>query len=252
MAISLLNEREYKITDRVTVFIPTLGEYRNKQNRPNYEMLMNFFLMTPSNYMLELHQAGRDFREVSEYEFFIENFFAFFIVDKLNGKEVKIDSTILFKDLDFRDLFPIEQENGRVVIVDKNNDIIIDEYVYMQIGALFCELLNCKKYRKKPANDIAYEYFLELEEEHRRNAHRLKRKSENEFDELIIALVCHEGFPYDFDTINNLTIYDFYCCVKQIMKWVNYTNLMRGVYSGMGTVNVKKIKKSDLNYLSFR
>ena len=101
MAISLLNEREYKITDRVTVFIPTLGEYRNKQNRPNYEMLMNFFLMTPSNYMLELHQAGRDFREISEYEFFIENFFAFFIVDKLNGKEVKIDSTVLFKDLDF-------------------------------------------------------------------------------------------------------------------------------------------------------
>ena len=153
-------------------------------------MLMNLFLMTPSNYMLELHQAGRDFREISEYEFFIENFFAFFLVDRLNGKEVTIDSTVLFKDLDFRDLYPEEQVNGKIVLIDKDKNIIIDEYVYMQVGLLFCELLNCKKYKRKPANETAYKYFLELEEEHRRNAHRIKRKSVNEFDELIIALVC--------------------------------------------------------------
>ena len=54
MAISLLNEREYRITDKVTVFIPTLGEYRDKTKRSDYEILMNLFLLTPSNYMLEL------------------------------------------------------------------------------------------------------------------------------------------------------------------------------------------------------
>ena len=208
--------------------------------------------MTPSNYMLELHKAGRDFREISEYEFFIENFIMFFWLSQLNGDEVNTDSTILFKDLDFRNIIPFEQDNGKMVLIDKEKNIIIDEYVYMQIGALFCEILNCKKYHKNPANDIAYNYFLELEEEHRRNAKRLKRQQQNEFDELIIALVCKEGFPYNFETVNQLTIYDFYCCVKQIMKNVNYHNIMLGVYSGMGTVDLKKIKKSELNYLSFR
>lgn len=252
MAVSLLNKTEYRITDRVTVYIPTLREYRNDDKRSMIDLITNLFLLTPSNFMLELHKSGRDFRKISEYDFFIENFFSLFILPQIQKQEVTCDTTILFKDLDFRDLRPHVNENDRVTIIDSDGNIIIDEYVYIQIGLLLCEILNCKKYRKNPANEIAYKYFLELEEEHRRNAKRIKNKQQNEFDELIVALVCNEGFPYNFETVNDLTIYDFYCCVKQIMKYVNYHNIMRGLYSGFGTVNFKKVKKSELNYLSFR
>lgn len=252
MAISLLNEREYRITDKVTVFIPTLGEYRDKTKRSDYEILMNLFLLTPSNYMLELSEAGRDFTKISEYDFFIENFFVMFLLPQIQKKEINVNSKLLFKDLDFKTLLPQEQENGRTVLVNADGDIVIDEYVYIQIGLLFCEILNIKKYRKKPANKIARDYFLELEREHRNNAKRINQKAKNNFDEMIIAMVCNPNFPYDFETINSLTIYDFYCCVQQIMKWVNYENLMRGIYSGFGAVDPKKVKKSEFNWLSFR
>lgn len=259
MAISLLNQREYKVTDKVTVRIPTLGEYRgyvgenqfDLKKRADYESLMNLFLSTPSNYMLQLHKIGRDFRQISEYEFFIELFYAEFIYAKTITSET-IDSRILFNNIDFRELHIITDDNGKTVIVNDNGEIVIDEYVYIQVGLLFCEILNTKKYRRKPANQAAYDYFIELEEEHQRNRKRIKRKEQNQFDELIIAMVCDGNFPYDFNTINSLTVYDFNCCVRQIIKRVNYNNIMRGAYSGFGTIDLKKIDKAELNYLSFR
>ena len=247
MAISLLNETEYQINDKVTVLIPTLGEYRDKKKREQYDSLMELFMTTPSNYMLQLHKLGRDFREISEYVFFLELFYGKYYLSEKD----KPDSTIMFKGIDFSKLH-FSEDNGKTVLVDDNEEVVIDEYAYIQIGLLICELFNTKKYRKNPANDVAYEYFLELEEEHQRNAKRIKRKEQNEFDELIIALVCDTGFPYDFKSVNELTMYDFYCCVKQVIKRVNYNNLMRGVYSGFGSVDIKKVKKSELNYLSFR
>lgn len=247
MAISLLGETEYRINDKVTVLIPTLGEYRDKKKRDQYDSLMSLFMTTPSNYMLQLHKLGRDFRKIDEYTFFLELFYGEYF---LSEKE-KSDSTIMFKGIDFSKLH-FGEDNNKTVLVDDNGDVVIDEYAYIQIGLLIAELFNTSKYRKNPANDIAYEYFLELEEEHQRNAKRIKRKNQNEFDELIVALVCNQGFPYTFKTVNELTVYDFYCCVKQIIKNTNYQNLMRGVYSGFGSVDIKKIKKSELNYLSFR
>ena len=250
MAISLLNKTEYKINDKVTALIPTLGDYRNDELRRDYDDLISLFLSTPSSYMVELYDMGRDFRQIKEYNFFIELFYGKY---KYNIENDKLpDSTILLKGLDLNTLEIQETENGNLVLVDSKGEVIIDEYTYIQIGLLLCEILNTKKYKRKPANDTAYEYFIELEKEHRLNAKRRKRQSDNEFDELIIALVCDEGFPYDFETINQLTIYDFYCCVQQVVKRVNYHNLMRGVYSGFGTVDIKKIKKSELNFLSFR
>ena len=259
MAISLLNRKEYRVTDTLTVYIPTLGQYRgyNSQTkdvdpkiREQYESLMNLFLLTPSNYMLQLHKIGRDFRKITEYDFFIELFYAEFIYAQTISAEV-IDSRILF-NVDFRELSIVEDEKGHILIVNDKDETIIDEWTYMQIGLLFCEVLNTKKFKKNPANETAYKYFLELEEEHLRNRKRIKQKQDNEFDELIIAMVCDKGFPYDFDTINNLTIYDFNCCVQQVVKNVNYNNLMRGAYSGFGSVDLRKVKKSELNFLSFR
>lgn len=248
MAISLLNEKQYQITDKVIVNIPTLGEYRSKKHRQDYETLMNLFLVTPSNYMVELYDIGRDFRNIKEYDFFMELFYIDYVAEQGQGS---IDSTILFPNLDFNSLY-VGEDNGKLVLMNENEEIVIDEYVYLQIGAVFCEVLNTKKYRRKPANKTAYEYIIDVEREHKRNRKRMKRQQESGFDELIVALVCDKGFPYDFESVNKLTIYDFYCCVQQIMKRTNYENIMRGAYSGMGTVDLKKIKKSDLNYLSFR
>ena len=245
MAISLLNKTEYKISDTLTVFIPTLGQYRSEQ-REQYDVLMNLFMATPSNYMLQLHRAGIDFTKLGEYQFFLQ----LFATDYL-WNESQTDSKILFKDIDFKDLV-VQETNGHIILCDKQGRTIIDEYTYLQVGALFCEVLNTKKFRKKPANKTAYDYFIELAEDKERNSKRLRRKSETEFDDLIIAMVCQQGFMYDFNTINTLTLYDFWCCVQQIIKNNNYTNLMRGIYSGFGTVNPNKISQSELNYLSFR
>lgn len=244
MAVSLLNKTEYKVTDKVTVNIPTLGQYRSKTEI--YDTLMNYFIVTPSNYMVQLYDKGIDFRKLDEYEFFLQ----LIAVDYM-WNEPTVDSTILFQGLDFSTL-QVAEDNGHIILVDNQGDTVIDEYVYLQVGALFCEILNTKKCRRKPKNQTAFDYIIDVEREHQKNAKRLKNKQQVEFDDLIVALVCKSGFPYNFETVNTLTLYDFYCCVQQIVKDTNYNNLMRGVYSGFGSVDLKRLNPNELNYLSFR
>ena len=61
-------------------------------------------------------------------------------------------------------------------------------------------------------------------------------------------MVNAEQFKYDFESVRNITIYQFNECVRQIVNKVNYDNRMHGVYSG--TVNAKELSQADLNWLT--
>ncbi len=257
-AISLLNQDKFYVNKNITIKIPTLADIRGydssigKIRTPDrdYEALMNLFIITPSNNMVELWDMGIDFTQITEYEYFIRLFYTEFIFASEKDYDI-IDSTKIFEGIDFTKC-KIVEENNEIIITNNKGELLINELVYMQLSRIFCEILNVTKYRRKPGDNTAKEYILECERRHIANRKKRVQESRNEFDELIIALVCENGFPYDFDTINKLTIYDFNCCVKQIIKRVNYNNISLGLYSGMGTVDRKKIKSSDLNFLSYR
>lgn len=246
-SISLLNKREFKLSDKLTVLIPTLEQYRDKDLRNSYDGIMGLFITTPSNKMVELDNIGIDFTQISEYDFFLSLFYSEFIyASQKNG--VFIDSSIIFKDLDFTKTNIVELNNQKVIVND-NEEVLIDEHMYMRLSSLFCELMNVKKYRRKPGDKTAKEFIIECERKHLKHKHI---EQGNIFDEMIIALVCESGFPYDFKSINELTLYDFYVCVKQIVKRVNYTNITNGIYCGFGTIDTKNIKESAFNFLSYR
>lgn len=244
---SLLNKKEVEFNDKLTILIPTLGEYRQKDLRDEYDRLMNMFIVTPSNKMVELADKGLDFTKITEYEFFLQLFYSEFVYAPQH-KQPYLNSKLIFKDLDFTKCNLIEM-NNQIVIVNENNELLINEMIYRRLSSFFCDMLNTKKYIRKPGDESARLFIIECERRHLK--HR-KPESRNIFDELIVGLVCEPGFPYDFDSINKLTLYDFYVCVRQIVKRVNYNNIMNGIYSGFGTVDLKKIKESSLNFLSYR
>lgn len=256
--ISLLNQDRFVVNKKITIKIPTLAEMRGYDFNTgrigkldnDFENLMNLFIITPSNNMVELWDMGIDFTQISEWEYFLLLFDAEFNYAK-DENLYMIDSTKVFEGIDFSKC-RLKQQGNDVMIVDENGECVINELVYMQLSNVFCEILNTTKYRRKPADNTAKEFILDMERKHIKHRKRRSQENRNAFDELIIAMVCEHGFPYDFDTINKLTIYDFNCCVKQIIKRVNYDNLSLGLYGGMGTIDRKKIKSSDLNFLSFR
>lgn len=267
MAIqSLLDLEEFPIRDWISIKIPTLGEYRKE---PDISSLVSMFTTTPSAHMIELDEMGIDFTQISDYDFFLKLFYGAFVAPKmvlyndlpddekiksLSGVEL-IDSTLLFNCVDFNSCY-ISDENGLKSIKDSNGNQIIDEFIYMQISNALCEIFDIKKYRRKPGNNTAKEYILEREKE---KAELAKRKSRQGYDNgslildgEIVMLVCYPGFQYNFDTINNLSIYNFYACVKQVVKKDQYDKLVNGAYSGFGNVKLDKIPADKLNWLLWK
>ena len=60
----------------------------------------------------------------------------------------------------------------------------------------------------------------------------------------------YEEIKYDFESVKNLSIYQFNESVKQIIRKVDYDNRMFGVYSG--TISAKDLSQEDLDWLTHK
>ena len=66
---------------------------------------------------------------------------------------------------------------------------------------------------------------------------------------MVIALVNRPEFKYNYEQVNNLSIYQFNQSFEQIKASITFDNTMIGVYAG--TVDTSKIKdKSCLSWIS--
>ena len=75
-----------------------------------------------------------------------------------------------------------------------------------------------------------------------------KRNKDSDLEDLIIAMVNASEFKYDYEGVLGMSIYQFNASVSQIIRKINYDNLMIGCYAG--TVNVKELSQDNLNWLS--
>ena len=83
------------------------------------------------------------------------------------------------------------------------------------------------------------------------NLERMRKKKEfeqSDFEKLVIALVNNQSFKYDYDSVNQLSIYNFYQSFQQIQHEINFNNVMRGIYAG--TIDTSKLTdKSVLSWI---
>ena len=235
--LNLLYKREYAITDKIKIVIPTVGEILD--NEDMYYGLVTSLTSMPIDVMVQLDDAGIDFTEITEYELFVIMF----------GSIRNADTSLIFGDLDISKFEPaINESNGRVVLIDKENDIKIDRVIAAQIAATLRKIHHLEKDIRKPGNDEAKEYMLRRAREKQRR-HK-NRKVESQLESLIIAMVNTEQYKYGYESTRDLSIYQFNESVRQIIKKVDYDNRMHGVYSG--TLSVKDLSQDDLNWLSHK
>ena len=139
----------------------------------------------------------------------------------------------------------VNQQNGNIVLHDWENNITIDRAIYNKIAGVLRKIHHFEKNRRKPANEEAKKYMLErAKKKARRNA---RREQTSQLEPLITAMVNTKEFKYDYESVRGLSIYQFNESVRQIVKKVDYDNLMHGVYAG--TINTKELSQDDLNWL---
>lgn len=232
---NLLYRKEFPINDNIKIMIPTVGEVLDCED--SYYGAVSILTAMPIDMMVQLDDAGIDFAEINEYELFLLLFNAL--------KES--DTSLIFGDLDLTKFRMAENSsNGTIVLIDKENDIVIDRAIHGRIADTLRKINHLEKNNRRPGNDDAKKYLIEKERKRLRRA--AKKASESHLESLIIAMVNTEQFKYGYEGTRELSIYQFNESVRQIIKKIEYDNRMYGVYSG--TVSAKDLSQADLNWLT--
>lgn len=235
---SLLKLSSVDIIPNLSIRIPTVGEIL--ENEQHYYSLISSLTATPFQYMVQLDDIGLDFTKVTDYQLFMMIFPLF----------ATTDMSILFGNIDLSDMtFKPNPQNNMPTLCSVKNNIIIDEFIYGQIVDTIRKINGIKKDNRKPGNNEAKEFRIKLErKKQKRNANK---PYEPYLEKLVVALVNRPEFKYNYETVNDLTIYQFNQSFEQIKTSINFDNTMIGVYAG--TIDTSKLKdRSCLSWIPIK
>lgn len=235
---SLLKLSSVDIIPKLSIRIPTVGEILDDEQR--YYNLISSLTATPYQYMVQLDDMGIDYRNITDYQLFMMLFQSF----------AREDMSILFGDIDLSDISMYQnKQNSTYVLCSPRNEIIIDEFVYTQIADCIRKINNLEKENRSSGNDEAKEFRIKLER--RKQKRNANKPYEPYLEKLVVALVNRPEFKYNYEQVDNLTIYQFNQSFKQIQTSITFDNTMIGVYAG--TVDTSKMKdKSCLSWLAIK
>lgn len=231
----LLYADRYDINDKIHIRIPTVGEVLDNEDK-YYEVVYSI-IATPYDLMVQLDDNGIDFTKINAFELFCLLF----------GHLRELDTSMVFGDLDLKKFnVAINNQNGNYVLRDEENDITIDRAIHGQICACLRKILNIPKTEKQPGNEEGRIYMLQKARK-KANRKRKKAQSESQIEDMIVALVNTSEFPYDYESVKGISIYQFYSSLKQIIHKVKFDKTMIGVYAG--TVAFKDLDMDERSWI---
>lgn len=236
MGKNILYKTEYEINEYIKVAIPTIGEIIN--NNEVYCNIAEAIIATPYDMMNELDDIGVDFSTTTDWDLFCYQF---------KGLR-KANIGCVLKGIDLNEYeAKINRENKELFFENNGTGTIIDRVVHGEICSVIREIMCLERPRnKKPANEEAKKYMIERA---RKKKKRIRAQPvESRLESRIISLVNAPEFPYNFETVLDVTIYQFNKSARQIVRRLEYENLMTGYF--MGTVDIEKIDQKDLEWLN--
>lgn len=235
---NLLKVNEYKVNDKISVHVPTVDEIFDFGDQKYYSTVQTL-VATPFDLMVELDDIGIDYESITDYQLFV------LMMESIAINED--DTTIFFGNLNLKNFQEaVNPQNGEKVLWDKNNDIVIDQMIALEI----CNAIRKIHFWEAPVgragNAEAKRYLIERK---RKTKQRLAKKPYKSFlESMIISLVNTEEFPYNYETVMGLSVYKLNASWRQIQKKKHWDQTMNGVY--FGTVDKDKIDWEKISWLS--
>lgn len=235
---NLLKVKDYKVNDKISVHVPTVDEIFDFGDQKYYSVVQTL-VATPFDLMVELDDIGIDYETITDYQLFI------LMMESIAVNED--DTSIFFGDLNLKDFQEaVNPQNGEKVLWSKDDDIVIDQMIALEI----CNAIRKIHFWEAPigraGNAEAKRYLIER---NRKKKKRLAKKPYKSFlESMIISLVNTEEFPYNYETVMELSVYKLNASWRQIQKKKHWEQTMNGVY--FGTVDTTKINLEKINWLS--
>ena len=231
----MLYDRIHKINDTIQIHIPTVGQIID--NEDSYEEAVSLIVSTPYDMMVLLDDNGIDFSKINSWDLFCYLF-----------KHIQnTDMSMIFSELDLSKLrLAIHKEHGQKVIIDEQDNIVFDRLIHDATAKALRKILFLQENNKKPGNEDARKYMLQkARKKMKRNRHK---KRESRLEKYIISLVNTSEFPYNYESVRDITIYQFYASLHQISHKIHFDNTMIGYYAG--TVKASDLDPKALNWLN--
>lgn len=234
----MLYQTSFTVGDTIKLAVPTIGDIFD--NEEAYYRSLDLFTSMPIDHMVQLDDIGIDFTTINQWELFVMLFHS--------AQRDNLNISTMIENFVVDDFRPAQREaDNEIVLLDMKTGFTIDRHLFEQISAMVCRIHGVERNDRRPANKEAKEYMIEVERKKQKRRLRRKIQERSELERLIVALVNTEQFKYNYETVRDLSIYQFRESVKQIVKKIDYEHRMHGVYSG--TVSVKDIKQEDLIWI---
>lgn len=242
---SLLGRKKYKLTDKITIHIPTIEEIRKTEtSEQEYYQAVFLFTKTQCDIMVELDEVGKDYTQVDDYDLFVS-----FFGSEIQQRNIKDDIwKLLFENLDRSDIYIYKRESdNQIVFGDINQNLIIDKDIFNLLADIFRQINHQKKndeYLKVP-EEATRRYILDRAKLKRERAKKRAKNTSSGLEGCILLLVNNCNFKYNFQTVNEVTIYDFYCSFKQIFKDKEVDGILSAYFAG--NVKQESLTENKLN-----
>lgn len=232
------------INEYITVHNPTIDDVIEIGEEEYFSMVYSFCAI-PSDMKSDLWDAGVDWMEISDFEFF------YAITKSLPVKSTKV----LFGDLDFTKFeFGTNMKNDepilyQPVLSDDGEEIIdyiiIDRHIYLKMIEFVRGVHRITPKVEKAVNKTTKRILVDED-----RAKKLVNK-DKPFETILLPLVssminCAE-FKYGLNEVRNMPLYAFMDSVARIQVIKSADALLHGAYGGM--IDTSKINKSEFNWM---
>lgn len=208
-----------QINSKISIRQPTIGEII-EFGEDNFFSLLSRATAISSDYKSLLWDAGIDYEQ-------IDNLCMFGWM--MSAQPVE-STSILFGDLDFTRLKPVNREHGMTVLCDEERDIIIDFNIHRRMMEYFKDAYGIEKHPDIAANKRTKMLLIDVDRMDKAEAARKKRDSV--LQPLISALVNHQGFKYDLEGIQSLTFGQVMDAIQRLQTIQSAQALLQGSMSG--------------------
>lgn len=224
---------DYIINEHIRIHQPLVGEVVD-YGEAQYFSMVHTITAIPSDLKSQLWDMQLDWTEIEDFELFM----------MLSQTLTPDKTSILFGDVDFSKLKPFRNnENGDIVLANKETGLIIDQLVYLRIMSYLRKLHNIKPKIEKAANKMTKKILIE--EDRQKILHAKDKPFKSYLLPLISAIKVRQGYTKDY--VRNMGLYEFFDDVSRSQVIVNADALLKGAYSGM--IDTKKINKSEFNWM---
>lgn len=231
--LEILRGRPIKIDDVITLTQPTIDQIVEFGEQRFFSIFYTLCSVS-SDMKSSLWDAGLDFMKVSDWQLFL-------MLSRNFGRD---DTFLMFGDVDFQSMkmmkYPTTDE---IVLTD--GKVFITEATYGTFIPYVREMIGYVLNREKAANKATK--MAMIEEDRMNRQLNADKPFVSSLHTIIISLVNTEEFPYKYDEVYDLTLYQLMKSYMQIQNKKSAMALYQGSMSGF--VDTSKINRKDFSWI---